>query len=343
MKRILMIGLMIFAIISCKNNGLGPALGGTVILNLEDTVTQRSILPSESMDIATYDIYGTHEDSSITFEELDVTGTITIESLETGEWTIQVDGKNALGSIIGTGSNTVTITPTSQSQVTVTIVPIVGQGTLNLDIDWSVDADNQMDSPIVNSQLFAYSGTIQDLTYSVDLVTRTANYSGLQDQGYYTLLTQFVDDVDNGDGTATQTVVAGNAEIVRIAAGDTSNGAYSYDSINTGALGDVDIVISPELGDPLIIVLTPNVDGIEYSYGDTFTMDATTSSTTDVVDYTWYVNGVEYQTGPTLTYDTTDFPRPKKNQTLFSNISVIGFSNAGIRGGSTSINITTIK
>ncbi len=345
MKKILIGIIALLVMASCTQTGLGPAIGGTVLLSLGDNVTPRSILPTQSMDLDVYDIYGVFEDGIETFEQIDVVvgASVLIIDLYSGEWTITVNGKNDVGDVIGSGSNTVIITPTSQSQVTVTVVPIVGQGTLNMDIDWSVVADDQMDYPGVLSQLFAYTGSIIDLIYIVDQPNRTANYNGLQDQGYYTLLTQFVDLVDNGDGTFTSTTVAGNAEVVRIAAGDTSNGSYSYDSINTGALGDVDIIISPELGDPLIIDLTPNVDGFEYTYGDTFTMDATTLSTTDIVDYTWYVNGAEYQTGPNLIYDTRDFPKPKNNQTLFSNISVVGFSNAGTRGGSTSINITTIK
>ncbi len=202
-----------------------------------------------------------------------------------------------------------------------------------------------MDAPGVSSTLLSYSGISDTLVYTVDVPTRTANYNGQHAQGYYTLLTQFFDTVDNGNGTFTVTTVAGNAEVVRIAANDTSNGVYSYDGINTGALGDVEIVISPELGDPLVIDLTtPPEEGDILKHGDTFTITASTKSTTDTVDYIWYVNGVEYSAGSgTITVNTKDWPKPKKNETFFANLAVVGFSNAGTRGGSSFVNYQVVK
>ena len=352
MKKILLLGTLLLLMFSCTQTGLGPAIGGTVLLSFDDGVTPRSILPVQSMDISTYDIYGVFtSDPTETFEQLNVpiTGNIVIIDLYSGDWTITVDGRNAAGDLIGTGSNTVTVTPTSQSQVDIAITPIVGQGTFNFDVTWSLAADTEIRAlgtnviPQLNSQLFPYGGLPVDLTFVYTMSSYLAEHDSLQDYGYYTLLTQFVGLEEVTPGVFVQSTVAGNAEVVRIATGDTTNGSYFYDDINTNPIGDIDIVISPELGDPLIIDLTPNVDGLEYTYGDTFTMDATTSSTTDLVDYTWYVNGAEYQTGPNLIYDTRDFPKPKNNQTFFSNISVIGFSNVGTRGGSTSVSITTVK
>jgi len=342
-----LLGLMILLAligVSC-NVGLGSALGGTVLMSFDDGVTARSILPTQSMDIVTYDIYGDHEDGVDTFQELDVAGTIIISSLQTGEWTIQVDGKNAAGDIIGTGSTTTIVNPSSQVTANVSVTPVTGNGTLNINIDWTVAADNQMDAPGVSSTLLSYSGISDTLVYTVDVPTRTANYNGQHAQGYYTLLTQFFDTVDNGNGTFTVTTVAGNAEVVRIAANDTSNGVYSYDGINTGALGDVEIVISPELGDPLVIDLTtPPEEGDILKHGDTFTITASTKSTTDTVDYIWYVNGVEYSAGSgTITVNTKDWPKPKKNETFFANLAVVGFSNAGTRGGSSFVNYQVVK
>ena len=347
MKKILfgIMAIAVLAMFSCNNTGLGPAIGGTVLLSFDDGVTQaRTILPTQSMDLDAYDIYGVHEDGEI-WEHLDVdiTGTIVIPDLLSGEWTLTVDGKNDVGTVIGTGSNTVVVTPTSQSQVTIIVTPTVGDGTLNLDVGWSVTADGQMNNPGVLGQLFPYGGTPVDLTYTVDQGAMTANYNGDHGQGYYTLLTQFVDVEDFGDGLGLKvTTVAGNAEVVRIAAGDTSDGTYYYDDINPGNLGEVEIIISPELGEPLIISLTPNVDGTTIDWGDTFTMDATTMSTTDTVEWTWYVNGIEYQVGgATLNYDSADFPKPGFFGSTYQTISCIGYSNAGTRGGSTSVNITT--
>jgi hypothetical protein len=346
MKKILMSLMILIALIGVSCNvGLGTALGGTILMSFDDGVTARSILPTQSMDIATYDINGAHEDGVDTFQELDATGSITITSLQTGEWTIQVDGKNAADDIIGTGSTTTIVNPSSQVTANVSVTPVVGNGTLNIDIDWTVAADDLMDAPGVSSTLLSYSGVSDALVYIADVPTRTANYNGLHAQGYYTLLTQFFDTVDNGDGTFTQTTVAGNAEVVRIAANDTSNGAYSYDGINTGALGDVEIIISPELGDPLVIDLTtPPAEGDILKHGDTFTITASTASTDDIVEYTWYVNAVEYSTGSgTITVDTADWRKPKKHETFFANLAVIGFSNGGIRGGSTFVNYEVVN
>ena len=133
----ILLGLMILMAligVSC-DVGLGSALGGTVLMSFDDGVTARSILPTQSMDIATYDINGVHEDGVDTFQELDVAGTVIISSLQTGEWTIQVDGKNAAGDIIGTGSTITIVNPSSQVTANVSVTPVAGDGTLNMDID----------------------------------------------------------------------------------------------------------------------------------------------------------------------------------------------------------------
>lgn len=346
MKKIVVSLIILMALIGVSCDvGLGSALGGTVLMSFDDGVSSRSILPTQSMDIATYDINGVHEDGIDTFQELDVTGNVVISSLQTGEWTIQVDGKNAAGDIIGTGTTVTIVNPSSQVTANISVTPVVGDGTLNIDVDWTVAADSQMDAPGVTSTLLSYTGVPNILAYTMDLPNRTANYVGDHAQGYYTLLTQFVDTVDNGNGTFTVTTVAGNAEVVRIAANDTSNGAYHYDGINTGALGDVEIVISPELGEPLIFDLTtPPAEGDVLNWGDTFSITASTTSTTDIVDYTWYVNGVEYASGSgTITVDTADWPKPKNNETFFANLAVVGFSNAGTRGGSSVVNYEVVK
>lgn len=360
MKKILfgIMALAVLAMFSCNNAGLGPAIGGTVLLSFDDGVTPaRSMLPTQSMDIATYDIYGVFEDPAETFEQLDVpgtTGTLVIPDLLSGTWTITVNGKNAAGTVIGTGSDTAIVTPTSQGQASVAVTPMTGTGTFDFEVTWTAAVDTEIKDiaplvlggvivPTVYSQLFPYGGAPADLVFDTS-VALTATSISPQTYGYYTLLTRFAGTEETSPGIFVDSIVAGNAEVVRIASGVTTSGSYLYDDVNTNPVGSIDITISPELGEPLVIDLTPNVDGNVYSYktSDTFTMDATTSSTPDTVDWTWYVNGVEYMTGPTLLYDTQDFPRPGLVP-FKSNISVIGYSNAGTRAGNATVEITTTR
>ena len=346
MNRFLGFAIIILTLVSC-NVGFPPAEGGTVLLSFNDGVTTRSILPSKSMDIDRYDIHGLHEDGDV-FNELDVAAgsSVVITDLVAGLWDITVNGKNAAGDIIGQGTTQTIVNQSTQVTANVTVTPIVGQGTLDMDINWTAAADALMVNPGVASQLLSYTGVFTDLTYIVDQVANTAHYDGLHNHGYYTLLTRFIDTVDNGDGTFTVTTVAGNAEVVRIAAGDTSHGSYTYDNVNTGALGDVEIIISPELGDPLVftIALSPNTTALDWSNNDSVTLTASTVSTTDLVSYKWYINGSEVSAGSnTLVVNARDYPRPATGQTVFLNVAVVGFSNAGTRGGSTAVNMTVVR
>lgn len=347
MKKVILVFLLVLGLVSCQQGitGLGERIGGTIILNLEDIVTQRSLLPTQKMDISSYDVYGTLEDDEETFEELNVKPDeeLVITNLTSGEWTIKVDGKNEDGIIIGSGKATAEVTPTSQTQASVSVTPIEGEGKLKLQVSWSKEAEEQMVKPKVNGEIIPYGGNSIQLKYDIDSENRIADFADVFKSGYYTLLTYFVDVEDNGDGTFTESAVAGNAEVVRIAADDTTTGKYYYDNINPSAGGDISLTISDELKNPLIIKLTPNYDGKNFIYGDKFEISATTESTTDTVEWTWYVNGKKYKEGETIEYLTKDFPKPRKGKTFFSSISAVGFSNGGTRGGSTTINITTTK
>lgn len=349
MKKILFGVMIIMALIGASCDvGLGPELGGTIRLSFDDGVTARTILPTQSMDIATYDIYGVHTDTAKTFEQLGVPvgSSIVISDMNTGEWTLTVDGRNAAASVIGTGSTTVIVNPASQVTANVNVVPIVGDGTLNIGVTWSAAADAQMTDPDVVSDLLSYSGATTPLVYIVDQPNLQAGYSGDHANGYYTLITKFVDKFEISPGIYEATIVAGNAEVVRIAAGDITSGSYHYDNINTGDHGAVEIVIDPDLGDPLVIDLSPDYDGATFTSTDSFTVTASTTSTTDLVDYTWYLNGEEIGTGATITVDAgagISFFWWWFNPEFFANLSVVGFSNGGYRGGSTSIDYTVVQ
>ena len=68
-----------------------------------------------------------------------------------------------------TGTTTTIVNPSSQVTANVSVTPVVGNGILNIDIDWTVAADIQMDAPGVSSTLLSYSGVSDTLVYTLNL------------------------------------------------------------------------------------------------------------------------------------------------------------------------------
>jgi hypothetical protein len=219
-----------------------------------------------------------------------------VDDLIPGIWTITAEAVNIQGYVIGEGSATDTIVAGQLTQITVTVTPLSGPGEFGVSLSWP-------GALVANPSVFAQMQTVGssvwfDLDFPITGNSATYNPTAPFNpifNGYYKMTIQLKD----GDA-----VVWGAFEAVRILAGWKSEGSYplTEDDI-TPATGDVDIIIDPDLQNPIDIGFEiddepydPATDPREaIATGDTRVVKAIPDPPDpgDPIAYTyeWYLNG----------------------------------------------------
>ncbi|MCG8478404.1 MAG: hypothetical protein MI724_04850 [Spirochaetales bacterium] len=172
-----------------------------------------------------------------------------MESLAFGEWTITASALNGEGIVIGSGGETVTVITGETVTAAITVVPIEGVGTLDLTVTWN---EGDIQSPSIDAELVPTTGVPLDLAFTIDGAVATYTSDTIA-TGYHTLSIQLL---DNG------IVTAGAVEVARIVDGAATSGDYLFDRVNQEG-GAIDIVITPELADPLTVSIAGGADTVE--------------------------------------------------------------------------------
>lgn len=274
------IGLLSLVLIQgCDQADMGGnSESGTLKIILSDKMNNsKTITPSISMTIATYDITGSCSGQSDVSRQgvSSSQGSVEFEELASGSWTFVVTGRNSSGNAIGSGQGSVSITQGLDATLSVIVTPVQGNGTLQLTASWS--AGSVGSSPVLNATLTPLGGIAGNINFSINVANGTATYSNSSiAAGYYTLSLVLT---DNG------TNCGGATEIVRIAAGQTSAGNISLAVSNHGVIV---ITITQQMNDPVIVSLEDTLSSI--TTGSSMTVTASVSNATGVTYY-WYIDG----------------------------------------------------
>lgn len=283
----LVLSLVLLTLVTaCQNPIAAGGTEGSLTLSITDNVS-RTLLPTLSMTPALYTVAGTGPGGA-TFS-LDSTGTLTVNKLAFGSWSVTVTAKNAAGTSIGSGAGTVVVHSNQSSTLAIIVSPFVGNGTLTLGLNWTA-AD--VETAQVESSLLPSSGNARALNFTVDGTTGTASFA-VNDvaAGYHTLAMKLK---DNG------ALVMGAVEVVRIVKDRTTTGNYTFAKINKPG-GTLVVNIEAAMGDPLTVTIA----GASVTKPEDQTRNLTASVAEAGVNatYVWYVNGEQKNSGAVYTFD----------------------------------------
>jgi len=268
--------------------------GVLLILFDADEVENRTIVPDFDMTIATYDIRGSGP-ASDSFEELNwpSSSSLVVHSLIPGDWTVEVDAKNADGIIIGDGSTDVIVAAGTVTPATIIISPLEGDGLLTVNIEWDPE---DFDDPTVTGEVDGYPFDGTNIT-SLDPFTvgsSSATSTTTLPAGYYRLSITVTD----GETSAYLTDT-----VVRI--------IYDQETIADLAVTDpgdetgIHIIIIDDMQYPINIIFHGYQS--QLYKGTSMTIDASTDPS-PVDTYQWYLDGIVISgaTGPSVTIDSDD-------------------------------------
>ena len=310
-KSLIAILISVIIISSCS---LIDQNNGALEISVVDGLSAQTLLPAISMDIAAYDIYGSGPDGE-SFEELDYTNqSLTVPSLAFGSWTVTINGKNADGTIIGTGFGTTVVHTNDTSTVSVTVIPLSGIGTLDVTVNWNAE---DTDIPSIDSELLAPSGASRSLTpFTISGENQGTSVTDDVETGYHTLIIKLQDNL---------ALTMGAVEVVRIVKEETTSGAFDFYEINKPG-GTIQVNIEPEMDDPLEVSMSGAV--AELAVGESMTVSASVTDPPSGVLYVWYINGESQDTGDTYVVNGVE-------EGVYR-LDVTAFTADGTRAGSAS-------
>lgn len=246
-----------------------------------------TLLPDTSMDPAEYRLRGSGP-SGASFETSTTGGVLDIHELRSGEWQIEVSAVNGEGLEIGYGGATVTVEAGMMNEVAVSVRPLEGTGSLSLYVSWPAA---EVQNAAIDATLTNRDGRSQSLLFESGTAGEASYSNGAIDAGYYSLVLQLRDG---------ETVVAGAVETVRIVQDGHTQGTFSFDDLNHPT-GDVDIVVTPEMDDPLEVELSGATEVLAYGSSMTPSASVNNAGSAEVV-YTWYLNGGFLADGQSLQF-----------------------------------------
>jgi hypothetical protein len=301
----------LLALVSCKPPW--PEWGALSIQIAESNA--KTIVPGIDMTIAEYEVSG-RGPGGMHFSRSTAAPTVTVMCLAFGDWTIAVDGKNAVGTIIAHGEAPVKVLTGATQPVSIAVAPVWGPGALALTVSWTAAA---VSSPSLQSQLIPSQGMPTELAFSISSPGKATSATSGIPSGYHTLVVKLL---DNGQ------LVMGGVDVVRIVKDQTTSGAFTFTDINTGT-GSISVSVTPRMDNPITVTMS----GQKAELGAGTPMTVTASAPPDVgnVTFVWYLNGQAKSTGPSFTLNEAANPLAAG----FYRLDVTAFTAAGARGGST--------
>lgn len=279
--------LLITLFAACPNP-ISPTKGGALAISINNNINARTLLPLIDMNAASFKVIGTGP-SGATFSQTTSGGSLTVDSLAFGSWSVTVNALNAGGTIIGSGQATVTVHTGQTTTVDISVVPLAGNGTLDLTVTWTA---SQVEDASIQASLTPPVGSETHPSFSVSGNEATWSSTTIP-AGYQTLTLQLFDH---------NIFVMGAVEVVRIVAGQATTGTYAFANVNQPG-GSVQVNISPAMADPILV----SISGVPatVSAGASMTATASVSDGTTGVDYVWYLNGESVGMGASYTLGST--------------------------------------
>ncbi len=300
MKKFIWIGLiLLMAFVGCnlvdrdfslaEDDFIDPNMGSLVlILDGGAIPTTKTITPDLIMDVDSYELIFVHT----TLTGFDFTTTIGSSGLyvqsgfEPGNWTVEVNARNAtplvIGAINGAQGNTESflITAGDSTPVTANVLPIAGFGDLTLTLTWPdlTVSNASITSSLDLVNISSPGGFVINLVGDPDRADY--NDTGLA-TGYYDLKLQLYDLSD---------LVWGLREAVRIVAGQLTSDQWVL-ILDAGGL--LDLETNTNMENPVEITFNPATI-LDFQASAGLIVSVTTNPTDPVDDsysYLWYLNG----------------------------------------------------
>ncbi|MCK4908052.1 MAG: hypothetical protein KAS64_10900, partial [Spirochaetes bacterium] len=222
----------------CAEQGVDVgSTGGSLALNLQVDMS-KTVVPDVDMTVATYDIVGTGPSGANFAVSNHATSAVAVNNLAVGAWSVVAYARNSVGTLIAMGSTAATVNAGLTTSVSITVTPLLGNGTLSINVSWDVLA-----SPSLEGTLKPAGGSASALT-GITVGATSASYTdSTLAAGYYTLSL-----VLKSDGTP----VWGATVVVRILAGETTSATHEVGSVS----GTIDLSINQDLQNPIAVTLS---------------------------------------------------------------------------------------
>ncbi|MCK5093262.1 MAG: fibronectin type III domain-containing protein [Spirochaetes bacterium] len=283
----------------------------SLILDISATYQVNTILPDIDMVPASYDFSGTGPGGS-SFSLINEQAPVMVPSLKPGVWTVTVNAKNAAGTVIAMGVQSITLLPAQMQTLNITVTPVRGFGVVDLTVYWS--PEDTLD-PSIAAQLIPGSGSPINLIFVIEEEGTGTYFSTDIPTGYHTLVIQLL---DNG------ILTMGAIEVVRVVKDSTATGIFEFFDINQPG-GSIEVNITPEMNDPIEVSIGGQEEVV--GLGESMTVEASVPAGTGNVVYVWYMNGESKATGSSYT-TPADLPEG------IYRLDVTVFTTDGMRAGS---------
>jgi hypothetical protein len=225
--------------------------------------------------VSSYDISGVGP-ATASFQKLGVTlSTVTVDSLEPGDWNVTVNANNSQGLQLASTSLPVTLVAGETASMNAALSPQAGNGTLDVYLEWPTA--NVVTSPA--AALTPPGGTPQVIT--LPAVATVGALSSIHatpafKAGFYTLSISYLD----GNG-----FTWGGAEAVRISPQATTMLVFKpFDTVK--------LAISPDISKNTAITFSGDKPNLGVGGEMTVTAALTQMTSTKDTLYSWYLNGV---------------------------------------------------
>jgi len=258
----------------------------TLVLKIEQSNTPKTLEPDVDLKSTEYDINGQNQYGD-SFTENSITSQLQIDFLPFGDWTVRVTGKNSDGLAVATGEETTSLISGEKKNLKVIVKPIKGYGSLDLTVLWTA---GDIEYPSIQAQLMLQTGAALELPFQIVADGQAVHNSiNTIPTGYHTLILKLC---DNG------CPVIGGVEVVRIVDKKTTYGTLEFYELNTQNC-DLDVSVTPEMDEPLVVLLNGQADSLEQ--GSSMTVTASVPDASGEISFTWYVNGEYLAAGAQVT------------------------------------------
>lgn len=183
----------------------------------------RSMTAPPAPDPVEYRVTGAGPDGD-GFTETYAAMPVDVTGLAAGEWTITVEGLDSSGTVVLHGSTVTMVATDGSTPIQVSLVRPAGQGQVNIDLSWpaALLAGPQIVAVLEPQSGAAGSTIVMDTTIQAADGTATCSATSVP-SGWYKLQLKLMDG---------STVVSGRAELVEVAADQTTSGTITVAELN---------------------------------------------------------------------------------------------------------------
>lgn len=276
---ILLSALVLLA--SCSENPGTTTM--KLVLTTAPEAGSKTLLPDNSslLDVTKYTVTGVGPNGK-TFTKSSDSGSISIEGLTIGEWSVTAKGLNSANTELVSGTTTFTLTSKAIPQ-TIVLDTLIGTGTFSLVMDWSLCdvADPKMDVYLTGPDMSSDEVAIP-ITLNMD--KKTATVSESLASGSYKLR------VVLKDGNVQ---VAGFVEAVRISNGTVTSGSHSFlfNELGPNVLTYFRDATGTPIKGSLSVLGNPEEYTADHEYRFIFSFDEPDKVDADGLTIDWYYDG----------------------------------------------------